>query len=341
MVTGSFHRVNLNITSYAFITDKTNPFIYTSAALSLNLPAGFVFRQQAIYEFTNHKVTSITVSLEKHVLKHAFMNASYQQNFYNNLGYYQVGLRYDFSFAHVSFSAGHSKNLTTFSQSASGSIVSEAKANYFNCTENSNVGKGGIILMPFLDINGNGKRDNNEPKVGGLNVQIIEGGIKKNRADSTILFSGMEPYRNYLVELDGNEFENIAWKIAKPTLSIEITPNQLRRIEIPITIMGEVSGTVYQDEKNNPVALPDIKIDFYNSDSILVASTFSEPDGFFSFLGLTPGTYIARIDNGQLNSLQVASLPESLSFTIQRNQEGDSVDDLKFVVEERRLITQN
>jgi hypothetical protein len=196
-----------------------------------------------------------------------------------------------------------------------------------------NVGKGGIIFLPFLDINDNGKRDKNEPKVNGLNIRVNGGGIAKNRKDSTIIVLGLEPYINYFVELNANSFEYIAWRIKKKTLNMAINPNQLKLVEIPISVVGEALGMVYIQKENEQKGIGRIKVCFYNKDSLLVASTLTEIDGFFSFLGLAPGSYTARIDTAQLRKLHMFASPATLPFDISRTEEGDFVEGINFVLQ--------
>jgi hypothetical protein len=159
------------------------------------------------------------------------------------------------------------------------------------------------------------------------------GGIAKNRKDSTIIVLGLEPYINYFVELNANSFEYIAWRIKKKTLNMAINPNQLKLVEIPISVVGEALGMVYIQKENEQKGIGRIKVCFYNKDSLLVASTLTEIDGFFSFLGLAPGSYTARIDTAQLRKLHMFASPATLPFDISRTEEGDFVEGINFVLQ--------
>ncbi|PCJ84041.1 MAG: hypothetical protein COA57_09935, partial [Flavobacteriales bacterium] len=151
---------------------------------------------------------------------------------------------------------------------------------------------------------------------------------------TTIVILGLEPYINYFVELNANGFEYIAWEIKKSNLSIAINPNQLKLVEIPVAVVGEVAGMVYIKDKNEQNGIGRIKVCFYNNDSVF-ACTHSEMDGYFSFLGLSPGSYTASIDTTQLRDLQMSATPTSLFFDIHSSREGDVVDDLKFVLRKK------
>ena len=153
----------------------------------------------------------------------------------------------------------------------------------------TSVGKCGIVIEPFLDINGNGKRDANEPRVPGLNVHIDGGRMVTSESDTTIRIYDLEPYRNYFIELARTSLNNIAWQIAKSTISVAVNANEFKKIEVPISVMGEVSGMVYLNGDNGKRGQGRVYVCFYNSDSLLAGRVLSESDGFFSFLGLKPG----------------------------------------------------
>jgi hypothetical protein len=73
-------------------------------------------------------------------------------------------------------------------------------------------------------------------------------------------------------------------------------------------------------------------VNFYRSDSKLVARTLTESDGYFSYLGLAPGEYEARIDTVQLKRVNMTASPLSLPFTISAGIDGDVADGLEFIL---------
>jgi hypothetical protein len=109
-------------------------------------------------------------------------------------------------------------------------------------------------------------------------------------------------------------------------MKVMVDPNQFKIIEVPISVMGEATGTVY----NGPRGQGRILVNFYRSDSTLAARTLSESDGYYSYLGLKPGKYIARIDPDQLKKLRMVSSPEKTEINIPHTLEGVIVDGLDF-----------
>ena len=146
--------------------------------------------------------------------------------------------------------------------------------------------------------------------------------------DTSIRFFNLEPYAQYYIGLDSNSFDNIAWRLNKKSYSVYIDANQFQLIEIPVTVAGEVSGMVVNDKDKKGVEK--ITVFIYSNDKILVAQLQTESDGSFSFLGLAPGSYTARLNNDQLKRLNLVASVSLLPFVIKRNPEGDVAEGLEF-----------
>jgi hypothetical protein len=110
-------------------------------------------------------------------------------------------------------------------------------------------------------------------------------------------------------------------------------------LEVPISVHGEASGTVYLRGAKSLKGQGRIIVCFFNEAGKLSGRTLSESDGYFSFLGLPPGQYRARIDTTQLRRVNMESSPESIPFEIMSNADGDVVDGLEFVLKSLNPVT--
>lgn len=332
LLSGVILGVNTNITTFALFIGKATPYEYSNVSLSLRFPAGFTVIPQLQYSYTLKNLLSAKIGLEKRVMIHGFLNLSYEQNFRSNLHLGELGFRYDFKFAQTGISTRKTDKITTFIQYANGSLINDSRTGYLGVDNRANVGKGGITIISYLDINGNNQRDHGEPKVYGLKLRASGGRIERREQDTTIRILGLEPYTNCFIELDKSSFNNIAWKIHNPTMSVAVDPDMLKLIEIPVAVMGEASGMVMIDREKSLTGLARIIINFYKKDLKLTGRTITEEDGYFSYFGLTPGEYNVRIDSIQLRRLNMESSPDSINFNITANTEGDFVDGLDFTV---------
>jgi len=111
---------------------------------------------------------------------------------------------------------------------------------------------------------------------------------------------------------------------------VNIDPNQFKLIEVPIAVVGEVAGMVFLKQHFTQKGQGRITLKFYRKDSVLVAKTITEPDGYFNFLGLPPGSYYATLDPNQLHNLNMIVSPSSINFTIKKSKDGDVADGLEF-----------
>lgn len=333
LFSGVIFGVSTNFTTYAIYNEETDAYVYSNLSSTFRVPGKLIFTPQVQYEYNKKELISLKGELGKYLSYRGYVNIFYEKNYKSNFQSIGVGVRYDLSFAQVGISARHGNNKYTLVQSAKGSMIYDGKTNYLNINNRNSVGKGGISLLAYLDLNNNGRRDKGEPGAPGLRIQINAGRVFYNRRDTVVLITGLEGYATYLIKLNTDGFDNIGWEIKHRTINITVNPNQFETIEIPVLVTGEASGTVYQQTTGGKKkGLGRIVVNLYKADSSFVGKIISEADGFFSFTSLQPGSYIAMIDTTQLQKLNVTVTPPALPFTISSNPEGDVVEGLEFVI---------
>lgn len=331
LFSGSLLGINTNLTTYAQYSDGEDPAIFSSLALSFRLPGSFMLTPQAQYKYNLGKFTTARIGLEKKIFKNGYFNVAYERNVIDKFNNFDIGFRYDFSFAQAGVVAQRTGKKTTFTESANGSIIVDSKTKYIGTSGRSTVGTGGLVIYSFIDINCNGKRDEDEPKAYGLQVHINGGRMEKNDKDTTIRIFELEPYADHILTLDGSAFDNISWQIKITSIKVTVTPNMFRKIEVPVYVLGEISGYVYMQSGEQRKGQGRILVNIYNEDGVLVKSTMSESDGYFSYLGLKPGNYIAGIDSSQMTKLEMVASPE-IKFSIKPNIDGDVIDTFQFII---------
>jgi hypothetical protein len=333
MISGSLFGVNTNLTTYAFLLKEVKPYFYSNLSMAFRIPGGFMFMPQVQYGYTENRFFSAKARIEKHLLKNAYLNLSYEQNFRNNLKLAEAGFRYDFRFAQTGVSVRQTNSKTSFVEYARGSLINDRKTRYLGTDNRTNVGRGGISIVPFLDLNSNGKRDKGEPKAYGLNIHTNSGRIENSDRDTTIRIFGLESYTNCFVEIDQTSFENVAWRSAKKSYSISVDPNILKLVEIPIFIAGEATGKVILSENGQESGIGRIILNFLDNNLKPVGKTVTEGDGYYNYFELVPGSYFVQVDTVQIRKLGMKSEPTILPFNISSNIDGDIVEGLDFILE--------
>lgn len=332
LISGTLWGFNTNLTNNAMFSQHSDPYIYSNLSTSIRLPKGYMLLPQAQFNYTHGQIISSKLGLEKYVFKNGFFSLSYENNFLSGTQMAQFGFRYDLSFAQAGFTVRQSNSGTTTMEMARGSLIMDAKSHYFGANNRISVGKGAIVFSPFLDLNCNNRRDPGEPKEFDLNIRISGGRPFQNDKDSTIRVVDLEPYTTYFVELDQNSFNNVAWKLRKKTMNIVVDPNMFKLVEIPISVVGEVSGTISKKGQGDSKGIGRIVVNFFNMKAQQVGRTLTEPDGYFNFLGLAPGNYYAQVDTIQLKRIQMICEPDTLHFSIKQSRDGDIVEGKDFLL---------
>ncbi len=333
---GFYRKVGINLTTYASIIRRDIPYIYSIASLTVPLPYKVLMTSQVQYDFKTGEPVFVRLNLEKYLFKNGFVNFGYQEYFGVNRRNFLVGLRYDFSFSRavLSMLSGNDGSYSRV-EAASGSLIYDRKSNYLNANNRTNVGKGGILIKPYLDLNSNGLWDEGEPKAPGLKIRINGGRVVYDDDDTSIRILDLEAYYKYYVELNRNSFDNISWQVRHKSMSIMASPNNFTLVEVPVTIVGEVSGTVSLnslDADNKPKGQGQITLNIYNEAGVLAGRAVTESDGYYSYLGLAPGSYTVRIDSAQLRKLHYRSVPGSIPLTIKAGRDGDVADGVEFTL---------
>ena len=336
LLSGSSHGFNFNFTTNAFFIKNQKPLVFSTISTSFQLPKRFVLVPQLRYGYDASIMTTLQTQLRKPIFKKGFIQASFDYNFKNKNSSFQIGFTHNFDKINTGFLSIFNNNSASFSQYAIGSLMFEPQADFVSFNNRISVGRASVKFVPFLDSNGNGKKEVKEPLVTGVKIVLMGGDRHIVNADGTTIITGLEPYSNNYVELNTSKINSIAWRIKNKTLNCTLNPNELKIIEIPVIVVGEVSGMVYQKVNDQLLGIGGLKVVIYDLKDILITDILSEPDGYFSFLGLKSGKYSAKIDSHQLENLQMMAAPSAQNFEIDNGIDGAFIDTLEFVLEKNK-----
>lgn len=302
---GNFAGLNATISTFAILPDLASVFSRVSVILSL--PWNIKFTPQVQYDYKQRNFSMLRAMAEKQFSKKSMMSLGYEKNNLLGTGGVTLAVKHNFSFAQTSAVATQVNRSFLITQNASGGLVFDKRSRKLLAKPQKNIGRGGFMLVPFLDLNFNGKRDKNEPGVKGLVARVDGGQVEQGPGKTTVKVLGLEPYNKYFVVLDENSFENPAWKIRNKVMGITAQPNVFSSIEIPVLVVGEVAGYIYIKADSLKQGAARVKLNIYNQDGILAAKTLSEEDGYFSYLGLMPGNYYVVADEEQLKKIKMTA----------------------------------
>ncbi|MGH7476824.1 MAG: hypothetical protein ACRELD_11080 [Longimicrobiales bacterium] len=194
------------------------------------------------------------------------------------------------------------------------------------------LGSGGAAIRLFLDRDGNGRWDADEPLITGDAVRFRQALAARLADDGTLRTSDLMAYNQYSAEIDEGVIPNPLWVPRFDSFSFIVDPNGFKQIDVPFYVGGVVEGRVTRQD--GPTARPvgglRIRIRNLSGGSDETASTFS--DGSYYYMGLPPGDYEAVIDSGQLALLELAATPRAQRFSVSVTEYGDFVEGLDFVL---------
>ena len=335
LLSGAIFGISTNLTTYGIYNDRIKtPTIYSTLSQTYRMPYRWLFSPQLQFDFNNTRFNNIVLEVERPVFRGGYFNLAYENNTIRDAHIFEVGLRYTFNFAQTAFTSRIGNRNNSFVQSARGSIILDDNTGFVTTSNRSAMSKGGLTITPFLDYNLNGKKDDLEPKVPGLELKNQYGKVVYNKDRTEIRVMDLQPYVDLLLEIDTESLDNIAWKVSNPKIAVETVPNYFKEIQVPVQVLGEVSGMVYIKSNSRTRGQGRIIINILDENNRVAASVLSEGDGYFTFLGLKPGNYKAQVDTEQLEALGYASTPSEVSFEIEISEFGDIVDDLEFTLED-------
>ncbi|MGK0413688.1 MAG: hypothetical protein ACJA1B_001896 [Polaribacter sp.] len=331
LVSARYKNNSLNISVASNWINNQNSFITSTLVFSRKFSNGFIIRPTIQYNISENNLIRIRAEIEKRAARITY-SASIEKNIQFGTNNINLSIRYDLAYARTGVSSFYNNNQLAIQQSAQGSLAFGVGNGSINPDYNSAMGKGGIICYPFLDLNQNGTKEADEPRVLVKNVRISGGKIKSIEKDSIIRISDLNSFIKYKLTFDDGDLENIGWKFKHKTYQVLVDPHQFKKIEIPILVYGEVTGMIYEDKEDKNLGLGRITIHIYDTLGRKIAETQSESDGYYSYLGLNPGEYLLRIDEDQLKKIGYKAKPIQQKITIKPSITGDFVENLNFVL---------
>ncbi len=226
------------------------------------------------------------------------------------------------------------------SQYVQGSAIYNPARGGVDLTPGPSLQRGGVTGRIFLDENGNGKFDRDEPPLPG--VRIVVGPVYAT-SDSNGAYRVWDllPYEPTAVTVDSTSLASPLWVPAFAAASVEMSPNRYRTLDIPVVPGGVVEGKVSwtlapatDDSASlgrpyDPTAGIVLVFTHKTTGDRRLVTTFS--DGTFYAMGIRPGEWTIAVDPSCLTVLQAKS---SLTrFTMVADLEGATVRGIDIVLE--------
>jgi len=334
---------------YSFISESAISFFYkrintgitliTSQETVMSWNTSFYFKNNwTIIHNTSYNISRKTpvnsaLQLQKRFNKMLFAETNLSYSYSTKSLQVGVSVYIDFNFMRTSATTTMRKNYISSTQTIAGSVHFSGKPNPVFASSSNSVGRAGLDVIVFLDINHNDVKDKDEPLVKNATVAINKGKQVLTENDTIHRFVSLEPYAPYLLTIANNGFPSISWILEKSTWSVVTNPNQIKKVYIPVKPMGEVEMKISMT-KNGTVSPAYRQIVYImDSNNKVVGKGLTEQDGYFTFMGLAPGNYKIQFDEKQLKGLGLAANYPQTSFEIKTSAQGDFVDGIEITLQ--------
>ncbi len=236
----------------------------------------------------------------------------------------QLRFQYTGRSVHALSAVRQAGDMLAASQSVRGSVGYDPSRNAFEYSGLDWTGRAAAVFHPFVDSNGNGVPDPDEPRVEGDVLRFREAVATRRSADGTLIATDLQPYRRYSMEVVGERVPNPLWIPRDTAFSFVTDPNSFKQVFVPFVVAGVVEGRLrFEGPARHTAGVP---VHIRDADGRLAARDRTYSDGSFYLLGLLPGDYVIEVPEEYQAGAGWSAEPAP--FRIEARPDGDIVTDV-------------
>ncbi len=159
---------------------------------------------------------------------------------------------------------------------------------------NQSVGQAGVSGQVFYDLDGDGRREPNEPPVTDATV-VVDGQRRTTDAHGRFRAWDLTPYEGSTVALDSLSVDP-EWAPSRRDVLLRPSPNLFTHVSLAVHRTRELLGSVVSAD-SVPRPLAGVQVEILDGCGTVVATTRTYSDGVFYVERLRPGRYTARVSS--------------------------------------------
>ena len=184
----------------------------------------------------------------------------------------------------------------------SGSIAFDLKNANVIPTNRDQVGRAGVTVRLFEDLNANGQFDKGEPILPSKAIRLDQSANITVNRQGLLSITQLQSYWTYRLTVDIRALPDATLLPLRTKFSFVADPNRFKSIDIPLYRTGTIEGIVYNERiAGRSIPQPGLRLILRKEgeeEAFEPIRTFS--DGTFYSYGLMPGNYTLLVDSGQL-----------------------------------------
>jgi len=190
---------------------------------------------------------------------------------------------------------------------------------------------GAVSAQAFVDGNGNGVKDPGERAVEGAGFMVNGAGQPRTtNAQGVALLNNLSGELDANLSLAPSSLEDPLMRPATPGVRMTPRPGHVLKVDFPIIVFGEVTGTAYQKKDGLSQELPGLKLELVDAKGQVLKTVRTAFDGFYDLTDLAPGDYQVRVSEEEAARLTVLKTP---ARGVHITADGTVIDGLDFVLE--------
>ncbi|HKJ46996.1 MAG TPA: SPOR domain-containing protein [Balneolales bacterium] len=321
---------NVNTNAYlSLVNARRLPFFLKGSLISTSVN----------YNGSLQKVTNFAVEYSRTVFKYARFQLSWFRDLTRNQNSFQFRLIFNLPSMISTTSYQSSSNNHMMTQNFRGGVGYDSHNNYTVFNNRRLTGSASAAVRMFVDYNGNGIQDKGEPNIHNGSVSFDQAVSQRKDGSGLIHIVNLQPYYRYNISIDGSTVKNPLWVPSKTQFSFIANPNIVTPIDIPFYVSGVVNGSVSILRDGSKQSVPGMKVHFEQTNGHYKKTITTFSDGTFYYIGLPPGKYKVYPDKKQMDILKSESKPKKRTFTLKSTKNGDNIDHLDFLLENKTDTT--
>ncbi len=302
--------------------------VYGNAHFTCN-PFGLaLIRPSVEMDMRRRQVTSYSVELSRSIVQGVQFDVSINRDLVVRQTTSHVGVQFTLPFALASIGAQIQDGHVNLQGGSSGSVYYDNSNSMVLTSSRTGMDRASVVIRPFLDVNGNGRYDSDEPLVAGIDVTATSGTIRHS-SDTLIRVLDLDPNVPVILSVDDAHLPNVSWRTKQRTLQVLPAADRFESIDVPVVVAGEVNGHVMLEHNGKLEGIAGIIVRFRREDGSQADSVTTQDGGEF-YSTMASGHYTVTTDADQLKTLQLESLgPREID--LRGGTEGDVINgvDLK------------
>lgn len=197
-------------------------------------------------------------------------------------------------------------------------------------------GGGSVIAMAYRDLNGDGKREKNEPAIPGVGFRGGAGEVKTN-AQGEAMITGLGDGRPAQVTMLTDTLPDPYMAPVQAGIEVVPRPGRTHFADFPVATVSEAEGHAYFRTGASERAVSNVELQLVDAKENVIATTKTEYDGYFFFERVPPGEYKVRIDPDQAAKLAIQLLN---TVPVKAGADGGLVGEIKVEIGRAPTIAQ-